>query len=61
VLFRSGGAVVAMSYDIEIEEEKVAVSGPDFDLEVKGSIPDRWAIIVIALIAGFLGIKEFAI
>jgi len=48
-------------YEIDLEEERVKVTGPDMDLEIKGRIPDRWALIVIAAIAGFLGIKEFAI
>jgi len=55
------GAVRDMSYEIDLDEESVKVTGPDMDLEIKGRIPDRWALIVIAAIAGFLGIKEFAI
>lgn len=50
-----------MSYDIDLEEDRVQIKGPDMDLEIKGRIPDRWALIVIAAIAGFLGLKELTI
>ena len=50
-----------MSYEIDLEEESVKVTGPDMDLEIKGRIPDRWALIVIAAIAGFLGLNELII
>jgi len=47
-----------MSYEIDLDEESVKVTGPDMDLEIKGRIPDRWALIIVAAILAFFGLQE---
>jgi hypothetical protein len=47
------------AYSFDISEEEVTVEGPDgLNLSVKGRVPDKWVLIIVALIASAFGLNE---
>ena len=47
--------------DIEIDEESVKIEADGSTVEIKGILTKKHAIILISLIFGLLGIREFNI
>ena len=47
--------------DIDIEEDKIIIKDGDTSLSIKGVLSRKHAIILVSLIVGILGIKEFDI
>tara|TARA_R110000824_G_scaffold393804_2_gene593187 strand:- start:352 stop:504 length:153 start_codon:yes stop_codon:yes gene_type:complete len=47
--------------DIEIDEESVKIEADGSKVEIKGILTKKHAILLIGLILGILGIKEFHI
>ena len=47
--------------DIDIEEESVKIEADGSKVEIKGILSKKHAIILVGLILGLLGIKEFNI
>ena len=45
--------------DIDIEEDSIKISGGKTNLEIKGILSKRHAMILLALILALLGVKEF--
>ena len=47
--------------DIEIDEESVKIEADGSTVEIKGILSKKHAVILISLIIGILGIKEYNI
>ena len=47
--------------DIDIEEDKIIIQDGETTLSIKGVISRKYAIILVGLIIGILGIKDFDI
>ena len=47
--------------EIEIEEESIEISDGETRLKLTGVLSHRHAVILVGLVLGILGIKEFAV
>ena len=47
--------------DIEIEDESIEITDGETRLKLTGVLSHRHAVILVGLILGILGLKEFAI
>ena len=50
-----------LNMDIEIDEESVKIEADGSKVEIKGILSKKHAVILVSLIIGILGIKEFDI